>query len=225
MRCPTLLLLKFVLFFNSTRKRQLYSSVAGLLCTFQKHDTAKHDTTCGSHFFHDWPIYCHLHLTLCGSAHEPFFVLFCFGLFSCFSCTLINICYTYGLNSCYAAICFPFKSCEIPLKLLVLQPFIHSVFLLTNVIKLGTFSIFKVPMKWNFHLLFYSVILKSMILWFVIFEFGLRKSAYKFFLELQSWPIQVKNVRHSARGQNMQISTFDIIRCVKPSSHHSIWGE
>ena len=44
-------------------------------------------------------------------------------------------------------------------------------------------------MKWNFRLLFYSIILKSMILWFVIFEFGLRASAYEFFLELQSWPI------------------------------------
>ena len=31
-----------------------------------------------------------------------------------------------------------------------------------------------------------------------------------------------QNVRHSARGQNMQISTFDVIRCVKPSSHHNI---
>ena len=31
-----------------------------------------------------------------------------------------------------------------------------------------------------------------------------------------------QNERHSARGQNMQISTVDVIRCVKPSSHHSI---
>ena len=31
-----------------------------------------------------------------------------------------------------------------------------------------------------------------------------------------------QNVRHSMRCQNMQISTFDVIRCVKPSSHHSI---
>ena len=29
-----------------------------------------------------------------------------------------------------------------------------------------------------------------------------------------------QNVRHSARGQNMQISTFDVIRRVKPSIHH-----
>ena len=50
----------------------------------------------------------------------------------------------------------------------------------------------KVPLKWNFRLIFYSKILKSMILWFVIFEFGLRTSAYKFFSELQSWPIWVK---------------------------------
>ena len=31
-----------------------------------------------------------------------------------------------------------------------------------------------------------------------------------------------QNVRHSARGQNMQISKFDRIRCVQPSSHHNI---
>ena len=28
-------------------------------------------------------------------------------------------------------------------------------------------------------------------------------------------------MRHSVRSQNMQISTVDVIRCVKPSSHHS----
>ena len=50
----------------------------------------------------------------------------------------------------------------------------------------------KVPMKWNFNLLFYSKLLKSMILWFVIFKFGLRTSAYEVFLELQSWPIRLK---------------------------------
>ena len=48
------------------------------------------------------------------SAHEPF--LFCFGLFSRFSCTLFNTCYKYSLNGSYAAICFPFKSCGIPLN-------------------------------------------------------------------------------------------------------------
>ena len=31
-----------------------------------------------------------------------------------------------------------------------------------------------------------------MILWFVIFEFGLRTSVYEFFLELQSWSYRVK---------------------------------
>ena len=31
-----------------------------------------------------------------------------------------------------------------------------------------------------------------------------------------------QNVRHSERDQNMQISAVDVIRCVKPSSHHSI---
>ena len=34
--------------------------------------------------------------------------------------------------------------------------------------------------------------------------------------------ISSQNVRHSARGQNMQIRTFDVIRCVKPSSHRGI---
>ena len=51
---------------------------------------------------------------------------------------------------------------------------------------------FKMPMKWNFRLLFYSKLLKSMILWFVIFKFGLWTSAHEFFLELESWPIRVK---------------------------------
>ena len=56
---------------------------------------------------------------------------------------------------------------------------------------------------WNeiFAFSFYSKILKSMILWFVIFEFGLRTSAYEFFLLLRSWRIRVKNVRHSARAE------------------------
>ena len=44
-----------------------------------------------------------------------------------------------------------------------------------------------------------------MILCFVIFESGLRTSAYELFLELQSWPIRVRNVRHSTRGQKKQI--------------------
>ena len=86
-------------------------------------------------------------------------------------------------------------------------------------------KMFKVPMKWNFSPLFYIRKLRSMLHWFIIFEFGLHRSAYKFFLELQSWPNSSQNVRHSARSQNMQISTVDIIRCVKLSSHHSIWGE
>ena len=50
----------------------------------------------------------------------------------------------------------------------------------------------KVLMKWNFRPLFYSKILKSMILWFVIFELRLRTSTYEFILELQSWLIRVK---------------------------------
>ena len=50
----------------------------------------------------------------------------------------------------------------------------------------------KVPTKWNFRPLFHSELLKSMILWFVIFELGLWTSAYEFFLELQSWPIRLE---------------------------------
>ena len=38
--------------------------------------------------------------------------------------------------------------------------------------------IFKVPMKWNFSPLFYSRKLKSMLHWFIIFEFGLQTSTY-----------------------------------------------
>ena len=62
----------------------------------------------------------------------------------------------------------------------------------------------------NSCLLFYSKILKPMILWFVISEFG----TYVFFLSLWSWPIRVKNVR--------QIGTVDVTRCIKPSSHHVV---
>ena len=67
---------------------------------------------------------------------------------------------------------------------------------ITNLIEIQLTHFFnglflKVPMKWNFCFLFYSIILKSMILWFVIFEFGLRTSAYEFFLEFQSSPIRV----------------------------------
>ena len=82
---------------------------------------------------------------------------------------------------------------------------------------------FEVPIKWHLHLV-YSKILKSMILWLVIFRFGLETSAHEFFLQLQSWPIRVK-MWHSVRGQIMEISTFDIIKCVKRYSHHGIWEE
>ena len=83
-----------------------------------------------------------------------------------------------------------------------------------------TYVSLKVHMKWNFRLLFYSIMLKSMILWLVIFEFRLRTSTYEFILELQSWLIRVKmcDIPRAAK-------IFDVIRCVKPSSHHSIWGE
>ena len=42
---------------------------------------------------------------------------------------------------------------------------------------------------------------------------------------LPSWPIRVKTVRHSEDGQNMQISTVDVTRCIKLSSRHGIWEE
>ena len=42
------------------------------------------------------------------------------------------------------------------------------------------------------------------------------KHAISFFL-LRSQPILVKNVR----GQNMQIRTVDVTKCVKPYNHHS----
>ena len=71
---------------------------------------------------------------------------------------------------------------------------------------------------------FYSKILKSMITWFVIFEFGLRKSAYEFSLQLRSWPIRVK-MCDIQRDQSTQISTVDVIRCAKLSHHHGIWEE
>ena len=45
----------------------------------------------------------------------------------------------------------------------------------------------KVPMKWNFCLLFYSRKLKSMLHWFIIFEFKLCSGARNNFLSLQSW--------------------------------------
>ena len=59
---------------------------------------------------------------------------------------------------------------------------------------------FKVLMKWNFCLLFYSKILKSMILWFVIFEFGLQTSAYKFFSPASKLANSSQNVRHSTHS-------------------------
>ena len=100
-----------------------------------------------------------------------------------------------------------------------------------NLTKINSFLVwtvlltsYEVRMKWNFCLHFCSKILKSMILWFVIFEFGLWKSSHELFLPLPSWPIRGKNVPLSARGQNMQIrGAVDVTRCVKPSSHHSSW--
>ena len=82
--------------------------------------------------------------------------------------------------------------------------------------------IIKVPMKWNFRLVFYSIILKSMILWFVIFEFGLRTSAYKFFLELQSWPIWVKMCDISRAFKIcklVRLTSYKVGKTFKPSYH------
>ena len=79
----------------------------------------------------------------------------------------------------------------------------------------------KVPMKWNFGPLFYSRKLKSMLYWFIIFKFGLRTSMHEFFLELQSWTIRVKMCDIPCTVKICKL----VIRCVKPSSHHSIWGE
>ena len=65
----------------------------------------------------------------------------------------------------------------------------------------------------------------SMILWFGILEFILRRNAHEFFLLLRCWPIPVKNVPHSPPGQNMQINAVDVTRWVKPSGHHDSWEE
>ena len=80
-------------------------------------------------------------------------------------------------------------------------------------------------MKCNFRLLLYSKILKCMILWFVIFEFGLRIRAHEFFSLASKLANSSQKLRHSARGQNMQIATVGVIRCVELSSHHGIWEE
>ena len=77
-------------------------------------------------------------------------------------------------------------------------------------------------MKWNFCLLFYCKILKSIILWFIIFEFGLRTSAYEFFLQLQSCPIRVKMCEIQG---TVKILVQLVIRRVKCSSYHGIWEE
>ena len=72
---------------------------------------------------------------------------------------------------------------------------------------------FKVPMKWNLSPLFYSRKLRSMLHWFIIFEFKLWSGAQNNFSIPPKLANSSQNVRHSARGQNMQISTVDVIRC------------
>ena len=78
-------------------------------------------------------------------------------------------------------------------------------------------------MKWNFSPLFYSRKLRSMLYWFIIFEFKLWSGMQNNFSIPPKLANSSQKVRHSARGQNMQISMVDVIRCVKPSSHYSIW--
>ena len=73
--------------------------------------------------------------------------------------------------------------------------------------------------------LFYSRKLRSMLHWFIIFEFKLWSGAQSNFSIPPKLANSSQNVRHSARGQNTQISMIDVIRCVKPSTHYSIWGE
>ena len=75
-----------------------------------------------------------------------------------------------------------------------------------------TMSPIKVPMKWNFSPLFYSRKLRSTLHWFIIFEFKLWSDAQNNFSIPPKLANSSQNVRHSARGQNMQISTVDVIR-------------
>ena len=46
----------------------------------------------------------------------------------------------------------------------------------------------------------------------MIFEFGLKTSADDFFAPASKWTNLSQYVRHSARDQNMQISTVDVTR-------------
>ena len=79
-------------------------------------------------------------------------------------------------------------------------------------------------MKWNFHRLCYSKIFKSIILWLVIFKFGLRTSAYDFFLQLRSWPIRVKMCEILCTVKICKLVQL-VIRCVKRPSYHGIWED
>ena len=73
-------------------------------------------------------------------------------------------------------------------------------------------------MKWNFSPLFYSRKLRSMLHWFIIFEFKLWSGTQNNFSIPPKLANSSQNVWHCARCQNMQISTVDVIRCVKPST-------
>ena len=75
----------------------------------------------------------------------------------------------------------------------------------------------KVPMIWNFHLLRYSKILRSMIHWFLIFEFGLRtsqKEKERTFKNLQSltWTPR-SNVRITSIYRTWPVSRERVSLC------------
>ena len=67
-------------------------------------------------------------------------------------------------------------------------------------------------MKWNFSPLCYSRKLRSMLYWFIIFEFKLWSGTQNNFSIPPKLANSSQNVQHSARGQNMQISTVDVLK-------------
>ena len=68
---------------------------------------------------------------------------------------------------------------------------------------------------------FYSKLLKAIVLWFVVFEFGLRTSAYKFLLQLQSWSIWVKICDISCAVKTCKLVQWllKVCKTFKPSWH------
>ena len=75
-------------------------------------------------------------------------------------------------------------------------------------------------MKFSPTFLFYNIeVHDPLIRNFRVWASDKREQIFSRASKLANWS---QNERISAHGQNMQISTFDVIRCVKPSSHHSI---